>query len=185
MWKLQGKNEPGDNKLGEFWEPSNEVCWDHREYHTPQEFWDCNPEDEFGDCVAWHSCGQAQHVLESVGCDSPVEKHDVSSRPLLAVKDHCPTGCPSRSLVKLAAMAPKMSKPKPPVPPQVFEPAAVAAPPVAAAPMPAAAGPKRKAPPLMLLCASAMGDAASSAGRPKQDPYIGTLPKFPPARSGG
>ena len=42
--------------------------------------------------------------------------------------------------------------------------------------------PKRKAPPLMLLCASAMGDAASSAGRPKQDPYIGTLPKFPPAR---
>ena len=171
------ENEPGDNNLGEFWEPSNEVCWDHREYHTPQEFWDCNPEDEVGDCVAWHSCGQAQHVLESVGCDSPVGKHDVSSRPLLAVKDHCPTGCPSRSLVKLAAMAPKMSKPKPPVPPQVLGPPAAAA----AAP-PAAVGPKRKAPPLMLLCASAMSDAASSAGRPKQDPYIGTLPKFPPAR---
>ena len=54
----------------------------------------------------------------------------------------------------------------------MFEPAAVAAPPAAAAPTPAAAGPRRKAPPLMLLCASAMGDAASSEGRPKQDPYI-------------
>jgi hypothetical protein len=76
------ENEPGDNNLGEFWEPSNEVCWDHREYHTPQEFWDCTSEDEFGDCVAWHSCGQAQHVLESVGCDSPLEN-------MTSVHGHC------------------------------------------------------------------------------------------------
>ena len=54
--------------------------------------------------------------------------------------------------------------------------AAAAAPPTAAVVL------KRKAPPLMLLCASAMGDAAGSEGRPKQNPYIGTLPKFPPAR---
>ena len=32
----------------------------------------------------------------------------------------------------------------------------------------------------MLLCASAMGD---ERGRRTQDPYIGTLPKFPPART--
>ena len=44
------EDEPGDNSL--------------------REFWDSNPEDEFGDCVARHSCGQAQLVLESVGCDS-------------------------------------------------------------------------------------------------------------------
>ena len=190
------ENEPGDNSFGEFWETSNKRDWDHREYHTPQEFWDCNPEDDFWDCVAGNSCGQAQQAFESVGCDSfevePVKK----PRPLLAVKHHCPTGCPSRSSVQLAAMAPKMSKPKvpaavvpkkprPPVPPQVLEPTAdvaAAVPLMMGGPPAAAAGPKRKAPPLMLLCASAMGDAAGSEGHPKQDPYIGALPKFPPAR---
>lgn len=97
-------------------------------------------------------------------------------QPLLADYNHCPTGCPKVPAVRLAAMAPKMSKPAPPLPPQTTGDAAA---------MPAAAA-LRKAPPMMLQCAAALqgtSTAASSDGsRARQDPYIGAMPKFPPAR---
>ena len=70
-------------------------------------------------------------------------------------------------------MAPQMSKPAPPLPPQE---SGFAAP--KAAPKPAAV--RRKAPPMMLQCAAAMGAPSSSSEI--RGPYIGALPKFPPAR---
>ena len=98
-------------------------------------------------------------------------------QPPLANTHHCPTGCPKVPAVRLAAMAPKMSKPAPPLPPQTTGEAAA---------VPAAAAVRRKAPPMMLQCAAALqgtSTAASSDGsRARQDPYIGAMPKFPPAR---
>ena len=119
----------------------------------------------FGDAVAETSCGMAHSCFEPVCGDSCDDVELL--QPLLVAENHCPLGCPKGLGVRLAAMARKMSKP------------ALSLPPQDAAAKPAAA--RRKAPPMMLLCASAMGGAASSSAH-VQEPYIGTLPKFPPAR---
>ena len=95
------EDEPGENSFGSFWgekygESSKEMDWDHRVYNDP-EFWDCNSDGEFGDCVAVHSRGQVHKAFESVDVDSFETEHVENPRPLLAVKHHCPTGCPRSS----------------------------------------------------------------------------------------
>ena len=168
------EDEPGENSFGKVWdEPLKNQFWAHRTYESQRDFWDSNPEEGpvFGDFVAGNSCGMAHNSFESVGGDS--EDAVEMLQPLLADTYHCPTGCPKVPAVRLAAMAPKMSKPAPPLPPQ--EPG-FAAP--KAAPKPAAV--RRKAPPMMLQCAAAMGAPSSSSEI--RGPYIGALPKFPPAR---
>ena len=115
-----------------------------------------NPEigNLFWDVVAETSCGMAHSCFEPVCGDSC---NDVELlQPLLVAENHCPLGCPKGPGVRLAAMAPKMSKPAPSLPPQD------------AAAKPAAA--RRKAPPMMLLCASAMGGAASSSAHVCRSP---------------
>ena len=168
------EDEPGENSFGKVWDRTPENGnWAHRTYESRRDFWDSNPEEGpgFGDFVAGNSFGMAHNSFESVGGDS--EDAVEMLQPLLADTYHCPTGCPKVPAVRLAAMAPKMSKPAPPLPPQ--EPG-FAAP--KAAPKPAAV--RRKAPPMMLQCAAAMGAPSSSSEI--RGPYIGALPKFPPAR---
>ena len=170
------EDEPGENSFGKVWdEPLKNQFWAHRTYESQRDFWDSNPEEGpvFGDFVAGNSCGMAHNSFESVGGDS---ENAELLQPLLADTYHCPTGCLRVPAVRLAAMAPKMSKPVPPLPPQTTGEAAAVL----------AADVRRKAPPMMLQCAAALqgtSTAASSDGsRARQDPYIGAMPKFPPAR---
>ena len=133
------ENEPGgsnpSNENTECLEPSRENepegqhLRDCRTYETRRDFWDGNPEDGplFGDVVAGNCCGMAHMSFESLGGDSSEECVEML-QPLLAVRPPLPNGLPLRnSGVRLAAMAPKSSKPKPPAPPSADEEAAVAA----------------------------------------------------------
>ena len=109
--------------------------------------------------------------LKSAGNDSFKNAVEML-QPLLVAENHCPAGCPKVPAVRLAAMAPKMSKPAPPLPPQD------AAAPAAKAMAKNAAVP-RKAPPMMLLCAATLQatstNASSDGSRARQDPYIGAI----------
>ena len=60
--------------------------------------------------VAWRTSS-----LKSAGNDSFKNAVEML-QPLLVAENHCPTGCPKVPAVRLAAMAPKMSKPAPPLP---------------------------------------------------------------------
>jgi hypothetical protein len=116
--KSPRENEPGENSFGTIWDENSERPeWDHQVYKSQRDFWDSNPENGplLGDVVEENSCGWAHMSLESVSGDS--HQHVPVSGQLLAFQHHCPTGCPKGPGVRPAAMAPKMSKPVPPLPP--------------------------------------------------------------------